>query len=186
MGRVQEFEKWEESQKNLGNFILTKAKPHIYWLPKKMTDKATEKLISSRKFHESKCTILLCNTHMLSYFCLLSPSIEKFLEICILSHNLGVPPFFHWFWVKELVIMVSWLVLFRIPLFFKKLYSIEVYVSRCELPWVFRFFARKTWNASGAGYWQVKQTFNMCQHSTTDYKRFGYGPNYANGFWALK
>lgn len=57
MARVQEFEKWEASQKNLGNFILTKSKPHIYWLPKKMTDKATEKLNSSRKFHESMYTI---------------------------------------------------------------------------------------------------------------------------------
>ncbi|CAH0400686.1 unnamed protein product [Chilo suppressalis] len=54
MGRVQEFEKWEASQKSLSNFILTKSKPHIYWIPKKMTDKATEKLNSSRKFHE-KC-----------------------------------------------------------------------------------------------------------------------------------
>ncbi|KAJ2944722.1 hypothetical protein O0L34_g4080 [Tuta absoluta] len=54
MGRVQEFERWEASQKNLGNFILTKVKPHIYWLPKKMSDKANEKLTSSRKFHE-KC-----------------------------------------------------------------------------------------------------------------------------------
>lgn len=53
MARVQEFEKWEASQKNLGNFILTKSKPHIYWLPKKMTDKASERLNSSRKFHES-------------------------------------------------------------------------------------------------------------------------------------
>ncbi|KAJ0173404.1 hypothetical protein K1T71_010553 [Dendrolimus kikuchii] len=52
MARVQEFEKWEETQKHLGNFILTKAKPHIYWLPKRMNDKANEKLISSRKFHE--------------------------------------------------------------------------------------------------------------------------------------
>ncbi|CAK1583907.1 unnamed protein product [Parnassius mnemosyne] len=52
MARVQEFEKWEASQKSLANFILTKAKPHVYWLPKKMTDKATEKLNSSRKFHE--------------------------------------------------------------------------------------------------------------------------------------
>ncbi|XP_068619097.1 pinin isoform X2 [Battus philenor] len=56
MGRVQEFERWEASQKNLANFILTKTRPHIYWLPKKMTDKATEKLNSSRKFHE-KCMI---------------------------------------------------------------------------------------------------------------------------------
>ncbi|XP_059047908.1 pinin [Achroia grisella] len=56
MARVQEFEKWEASQKSLGNFILTKARPHVYWLPKKMTDKATEKLNSSRKFHE-KCMI---------------------------------------------------------------------------------------------------------------------------------
>ncbi|XP_038206551.1 pinin [Zerene cesonia] len=54
MARVQEFEKWEESQRNLGNFILTKAKPHVYWLPKKMSEKATEKLTSSRKYHE-KC-----------------------------------------------------------------------------------------------------------------------------------
>lgn len=54
MARVAEFERWEESQKHLGNFILTKAKPHVYWLPKKMTDAAEAKLISSRKFHESK------------------------------------------------------------------------------------------------------------------------------------
>ncbi|KAL0868804.1 hypothetical protein ABMA27_007169 [Loxostege sticticalis] len=54
MGRVQEFEKWEESQKSISNFILTKAKPHVYWLPKKMSEKAAEKLNSSRKFHE-KC-----------------------------------------------------------------------------------------------------------------------------------
>ncbi|CAH2094941.1 unnamed protein product [Euphydryas editha] len=52
MARVQEFEKWEASQQCLGNFILTKAKPHIYWLPKKMSEKATERLNSSRKFHE--------------------------------------------------------------------------------------------------------------------------------------
>ncbi|XP_063831156.1 pinin [Ostrinia nubilalis] len=56
MARVQEFEKWEESQKSIANFILTKAKPHIYWIPKKMSEKATEKLNSSRKFHE-KCMI---------------------------------------------------------------------------------------------------------------------------------
>ncbi|KAM3959310.1 desmosome associated protein-like protein pinnin [Aphomia sociella] len=56
MARVQEFEKWETSQKSLSNFILTKSKPHVYWLPKKMTEKATEKLSSSRRFHE-KCMI---------------------------------------------------------------------------------------------------------------------------------
>ncbi|XP_063538973.1 pinin [Cydia strobilella] len=56
MARVQEFEKWEASQKSLGNFILTRAKPHVYWIPKKMTDKATEKLNSSRKYHE-KCMV---------------------------------------------------------------------------------------------------------------------------------
>ncbi|KAJ8723595.1 hypothetical protein PYW07_007575 [Mythimna separata] len=56
MARVQEFEKWEASQKSLANFILTKAKPHIYWLPKKMSEKATEKLESSRKYHE-KCMV---------------------------------------------------------------------------------------------------------------------------------
>lgn len=55
MARVQEFEKWEESQRNLGNFILTRTKPHMYWTPKKMNDKAEEKLTLSRKYHESKC-----------------------------------------------------------------------------------------------------------------------------------
>ncbi|CAH1637987.1 unnamed protein product [Spodoptera littoralis] len=54
MARVQEFEKWETSQKSLANFILTKTKPHVYWLPKKMSEKATEKLESSRKYHETK------------------------------------------------------------------------------------------------------------------------------------
>ncbi|CAG9565800.1 unnamed protein product [Danaus chrysippus] len=53
MARVQEFEKWEASQQCLGNFIITKGKPHIYWLPKKLDEKATEKLNSSRKFHET-------------------------------------------------------------------------------------------------------------------------------------
>lgn len=60
MARVQEFERWEASQKHLGNFILTKAKPHVYWLPKKMEDKANEKLNTSREFHESKHCILVC------------------------------------------------------------------------------------------------------------------------------
>lgn len=59
MARVQEFEKWEASQQCLGNFILTKAKPHVYWLPKKMSEKATEKLNSSRKFHESKYRVTI-------------------------------------------------------------------------------------------------------------------------------
>lgn len=54
MGRVQEFEKWEAAQKCLGNFILSKAKPNLYWLPKKMSEKAQEKLDESRKYHESK------------------------------------------------------------------------------------------------------------------------------------
>lgn len=54
MARVAEFEKWEESQKHLGNFILTKVKPYVYWLPKQMTEAADEKLTSSRKYHESK------------------------------------------------------------------------------------------------------------------------------------
>lgn len=65
MGRVAEFERWETSQKHLGNFILTKAKPHVYWLPKKMNDKANEKLSSSRIFHESKCNMII---FMIDYY----------------------------------------------------------------------------------------------------------------------
>ncbi|VVC92307.1 unnamed protein product [Leptidea sinapis] len=54
MMRVQEFEKWEESQRHLGHFILTKAKPHVYWLPKRMSERASEKLNSSRRYYD-KC-----------------------------------------------------------------------------------------------------------------------------------
>lgn len=57
MNRVQEFEQWQASQKHLSNFIYTKAKPYIYWIPKKMTEKATELLESSRKYHESKLVL---------------------------------------------------------------------------------------------------------------------------------
>ncbi|XP_004925701.1 pinin [Bombyx mori] len=56
MGRVQEFEIWETTQKNLRNFILTKAKPHVYWMPKKLNDKAKEKLDLSQMYHD-KCVI---------------------------------------------------------------------------------------------------------------------------------
>lgn len=54
VARVQEFEQWEQSQRHLGNFILTKAKPHVYWLPKKLSEKAQEKLKSSQRYHESE------------------------------------------------------------------------------------------------------------------------------------
>lgn len=59
MFRVSEFEKWESSQKSLGNFILTKAKPHIYWIPKKINDKTSELLSSSKKYHESKFIVIV-------------------------------------------------------------------------------------------------------------------------------
>lgn len=58
MARVQEFENWEQSQRHLGNFILSKAKPHVYWLPKKMSDKAQERLKSSQRYHESEFYIV--------------------------------------------------------------------------------------------------------------------------------
>ncbi|XP_023944594.1 pinin [Bicyclus anynana] len=52
MARLQEFERWEAAHGCLGNFILCKAKPSVYWLPKKMSEKAQEKLDESKKYHE--------------------------------------------------------------------------------------------------------------------------------------
>uniref|UniRef100_A0A1B6IY81 Pinin n=1 Tax=Homalodisca liturata TaxID=320908 RepID=A0A1B6IY81_9HEMI len=49
MIRLQEQEVWEASQKHLLNFIQTKAKPHIFFLPKKHSPKTEELLQSSQK-----------------------------------------------------------------------------------------------------------------------------------------
>lgn len=57
MIRMQHFEKWESVHKPLVNFIETKWKPHIYWLPKIMNNQAKEKYDFSRKKQESKTRI---------------------------------------------------------------------------------------------------------------------------------
>uniref|UniRef100_A0A1B6D1H6 Pinin n=1 Tax=Clastoptera arizonana TaxID=38151 RepID=A0A1B6D1H6_9HEMI len=48
MLRIQEQEEWEKSNKHLLNFIQTKAKPHIFYLPKKHIKKTEEALLASQ------------------------------------------------------------------------------------------------------------------------------------------
>lgn len=48
MYKVRDLAAWEESKKPLRNFIKTKTKPHIYYVPKKLNSKAEEKLKESK------------------------------------------------------------------------------------------------------------------------------------------
>lgn len=54
MNRMKELATWEESKKPLQNFIRTRAKPRIYYLPKVMDKKTEKKLADSRVDLESK------------------------------------------------------------------------------------------------------------------------------------
>lgn len=54
MLRIKEHAFWEEQHKPLVHFIRTSAKPHIFYLPRRMTTKTKEKLAESRKNIESK------------------------------------------------------------------------------------------------------------------------------------
>lgn len=59
MTRMKELGTWEEAQKPLLNFIRTKAKPHIYYLPKVLDAKSEKRLEESRASLESECCITL-------------------------------------------------------------------------------------------------------------------------------
>ncbi|VEN47112.1 unnamed protein product [Callosobruchus maculatus] len=48
MLRMKEYATWEESQKPRMNFITTKTKPHIHYLPRRMNDKSKELLEKSK------------------------------------------------------------------------------------------------------------------------------------------
>lgn len=48
MLRMKEYAAWEESQRPRTHFIVTKAKPHIHYLPRKMDEKAKELLEKSK------------------------------------------------------------------------------------------------------------------------------------------
>ncbi|RZF43213.1 hypothetical protein LSTR_LSTR009017 [Laodelphax striatellus] len=49
MARIQEQENWENLQKPLLNFIQTRSKPHLFYLPKTHNAKTEERLASSQK-----------------------------------------------------------------------------------------------------------------------------------------
>lgn len=55
MMRIKELATWEESKKPMANFIKTKAKPRIYYLPKVLDKKSEKKLAECRANLESKC-----------------------------------------------------------------------------------------------------------------------------------
>lgn len=54
MNRMKELATWEDAQKPLMNFVRTKAKPRVYFLPKVMDSKTEKKLEESRADLESK------------------------------------------------------------------------------------------------------------------------------------
>lgn len=54
MNRMKELSAWEESKKPLLNFIRTKAKPRVYYVPKVMDKKSEKKLADSKADLESK------------------------------------------------------------------------------------------------------------------------------------
>lgn len=59
MMRMKELTTWEDAQKPLMNFVRTKAKPRIYYLPKVMDAKTEKKLEESRADLESKFDLRL-------------------------------------------------------------------------------------------------------------------------------
>lgn len=54
MTRMKEHAEWEEKQKPLINFIQTKCKPHIYYLPKILNSRCKELLENNKQNIESK------------------------------------------------------------------------------------------------------------------------------------
>jgi len=54
MLRMKEYTAWEDSQKPRTHFIVTKAKPHIHYLPRKMDDKSKELLEKSKVIVEEQ------------------------------------------------------------------------------------------------------------------------------------
>lgn len=61
MYKVRDLAAWEESKKPLANFIRTKTKPYIYYLPKKLNSRMEEKLRQSKIEVESKWGTLRTN-----------------------------------------------------------------------------------------------------------------------------
>lgn len=61
MTRLRELALWEESKKPLANFIKTKTKPRIFYLPKVLDKKSEKKLNDWRAALESKCAFGLCH-----------------------------------------------------------------------------------------------------------------------------
>lgn len=59
MMRMKELAMWEEAKKPLTNFIKTKAKPKIYYMPKVLDKKSEKKLADCRASLESKWEIFL-------------------------------------------------------------------------------------------------------------------------------
>lgn len=54
MLRMKEYSLWEERQRPRQNFIQSKSKPHIYYLPRKLNDANKEALEVSKNDVESK------------------------------------------------------------------------------------------------------------------------------------
>lgn len=65
MLRMKEYARWEESQKPKMCFIQTKAKPHIYYLPRRMNEQSKQLLEAGRADIESKYCQFVLNVEFL-------------------------------------------------------------------------------------------------------------------------
>lgn len=63
MNLMKEFTTWEETKKPLMNFIRTKAKPRICYLPKVLDKRSQRRLDDCKKDIESKCCVRLVCDH---------------------------------------------------------------------------------------------------------------------------
>lgn len=54
MLRMKEYNAWEETQIPRKNFILTKSKPHLHYLPRRLNEKSRELLAASQTEVESE------------------------------------------------------------------------------------------------------------------------------------
>lgn len=55
----QQHKKWEDSQKTLNNFIETKAKPHVFYLPVKHNEASSKRLQETKDKYRSKSSMIV-------------------------------------------------------------------------------------------------------------------------------
>lgn len=79
MTRMKEHAEWEEKQKPLINFIQTKSKPHLYYLPKILNAKCKELLENNKQSIESKYIFLVSYKNISNHIFYTTLPLQKLL-----------------------------------------------------------------------------------------------------------